>query len=116
MISYNIPAYKYHGMLVFFAAYKNHIGFYPTASGIANFKNELSKYKTSRGAVQFPIDEPLPFDLISKIVRARVKENEDRAEIKTAAKNKNEKFITATHIRRIVFQNLICLYFDNHCF
>ncbi|HVZ97028.1 MAG TPA: DUF1801 domain-containing protein [Chitinophagaceae bacterium] len=81
-ISYNIPAYKLEGMLVFFAAYKNHIGFYPTASGITSFKKELSKYKTSRGAVQFPIGEPLPLDLITRMVKARVKENTGRTKMK----------------------------------
>ncbi len=88
VISYNIPAFQLEGMLVFFAAYKNHIGFYPTSSGIANFKKELSKFKTSRGAVQFPIDEPIPLGLVSKIVKARVKENMERAKMKSAYKNK----------------------------
>lgn|SRR5690348_4572019 len=83
IISYNIPAYRLQGMLVFFAAYKNHIGFYPTSSGIVNFKKELSKYKTSRGAVQFPIDEPMPLNLVRKIVKFRVKENIDHAAMKT---------------------------------
>jgi len=78
VISYQMPAYKYHGVLVYFAAFKNHIGFYPTSSGIAKFKKELSLYKTSKGTVQFPIDKPLPISLIRKIVRYRVKENLDR--------------------------------------
>lgn len=75
LISYQMPAYKYHGMLVYFAGYKKHIGFYPTASGIAAFKKELSVYKGARGSVQFPLDKPLPIQLITKIVAFRVKEN-----------------------------------------
>lgn len=74
-ISYQIPTFKLNGNLVHFAAYKNHVGFYPAPSGIEAFKKELSKYKSSKGAVQFPIDEKPPLSLISKIVKYRVKEN-----------------------------------------
>lgn len=74
-ISYNMPTYFLSGNLVHFAAYKNHIGFYPTPSGIENFEDELKDYKTSKGAIQFPIDKPLPKQLIKKIVKFRVKEN-----------------------------------------
>jgi uncharacterized protein YdhG (YjbR/CyaY superfamily) len=75
-ISYAIPTFKLNGKnLVHFAAYKKHIGFYPTSSGIEAFKKELSHYKTSRGTVQFPIDKPIPYNLVKKIVRYRVKEN-----------------------------------------
>lgn len=74
-ISYQIPAFVFHGNLVYFAAYKKHIGFYPTSSGIKAFQNELIGYKTSKGAIQFPIDRPLPLKLIAKIVTYRVKEN-----------------------------------------
>ena len=74
-ISYAIPSYKLNGMLVHFAGYVRHIGFYPGAAGIANFIDELAKFKTSKGAVQFPLDEPLPISLIEKIVRYRVKQN-----------------------------------------
>jgi uncharacterized protein YdhG (YjbR/CyaY superfamily) len=74
-ISYAMPTFYLNGNLVHFAAYKNHIGFYPTPSGIENFKEELSQYKNSKGAIQFPIDQPLPAELISKIVKFRVKEN-----------------------------------------
>ena len=74
-ISYQMPTFKLNGNLVHFAAYKNHVGFYPAPSGIEAFKKELSKYKSSKGAVQFPIDEKLPLNLISKIVKYRVKEN-----------------------------------------
>jgi len=75
VISYRMPAFKLNGNLVYFAAFKNHIGFYPTSSGISAFKKQLSHYKVSPGAVQFPIDEPIPYDLIRKIVKYRVKEN-----------------------------------------
>jgi uncharacterized protein YdhG (YjbR/CyaY superfamily) len=75
VISYQMPAFKFHGMLVYFAAYKTHIGFYPTGSGIASFKKELDKYETSKGTVRFPIDKPLPLGLIGKMVKFRVKEN-----------------------------------------
>lgn len=75
VISYNIPAYKQYGMLVYFAAYKNHIGFYPTPSGVSEFKKELAAYKVSTGAIQFPYDKPLPLSLITKIVKFRVMEN-----------------------------------------
>lgn len=75
VISYNMPAYKYHGILVYFAAYKNHIGFYATPTGHSEFKDELSVYKQGKGSVQFPLSKPLPLDLISRIVAFRVKEN-----------------------------------------
>ena len=75
VISYGIPTFDLHGQhLVHFSAFKNHIGFYPTPSGIEEFKKELSEYKSAKGSVQFPIDKPLPFGLITKIVRFRVKE------------------------------------------
>ena len=85
-ISYQMPAFKLNGPLVYFAGYNNHIGFYPTPSGIENFQQELSQYKTSKGAVQFPIDEPLPLELVSRIVRFRVKENLEKASMKQAKK------------------------------
>ena len=74
-ISYQMPAFFLNGPLVYFAALKNHIGFYPTSSGIAAFQQELSAYEGSKGAVRFPIGEPLPMDLISRIVTYRVAEN-----------------------------------------
>ena len=74
-ISYGMPAFKLNGILVYFAAYENHIGFYPTSSGIVAFKKELSAFKHAKGSVQFPIDRPLPFDIVRKIVQYRVKEN-----------------------------------------
>ncbi len=74
-VSYAMPTFFLNKNLVHFAAYKNHIGFYPAPSGIIAFEKELSKYKTSKGAIQFPMNEPLPTNLITKIVKFRVKEN-----------------------------------------
>jgi uncharacterized protein YdhG (YjbR/CyaY superfamily) len=81
-ISYGIPTFKLHGNLVHFAAYKNHIGFYPTSGPIEAFKKELSGYKRSKGTVQFPINQSLPLGLIRTIVKYRVKENAQRQEVK----------------------------------
>ena len=78
VISYQIPTYKLNGSLVHFAAFKNHIGFYPMPSAIKEFKNELSRYETAKGSVKFPMDKPIPFDLVRKIVKYRVKENLER--------------------------------------
>jgi Uncharacterized conserved protein len=74
-ISYRMPTYYYNGNLVHFAAYERHIGFYPTPSGVVEFQDELKKYHTSKGAIQFPIDEPLPLELVTRIVKFRVAEN-----------------------------------------
>ncbi|MDK2826200.1 MAG: hypothetical protein PWQ63_75 [Methanolobus sp.] len=74
-ISYKMPTFRLNGSLLHFAAYKNHIGLYPTPSGITEFKDELSSYKHAKGSVQFPIDETLPINLIRKMVAFRVKEN-----------------------------------------
>jgi uncharacterized protein YdhG (YjbR/CyaY superfamily) len=74
-ISYQMPAFMLNGPLVYFAAQKNHIGFYPTPSGVEAFKEDLVGYKTSKGAIQFPIDKPLPRQLVARIVRFRAKEN-----------------------------------------
>jgi uncharacterized protein YdhG (YjbR/CyaY superfamily) len=82
VISYNMPAAKLNGILVYYAAYEKHIGFYPTGSGIEAFKNKLADYKFSKGAIQFPIDQPMPFDLITKIVRFRVKEVQEKEKAK----------------------------------
>lgn len=78
-ISYGMPTFYLHGNLVHFAAHKNHIGFYPTPTGIEAFKDELSNYKGAKGSVQFPIDKPMPLDLIRKIVDFRVSENKNKA-------------------------------------
>lgn len=75
VISYGMPAFKYHGMLVYFAAYKNHIGFYATPTGHSEFAAELSVYKQGKGSVQFPLNQALPLELISRIVQFRVEEN-----------------------------------------
>ena len=74
-INYQIPTFTLKGNLVHFAAFKKHIGFYPTPSGMEKFKKELSGYEGSKGSVQFPLDKPIPYGLISKIVKFRVKEN-----------------------------------------
>lgn len=84
-IAYGMPAYKLNGRpLVYFAGYKTHIGFYATPSGHAEFAEDLSKYKQGKGSVQFPLDEPMPLDLISRIVTFRVMEN-------STAKNQKKK-------------------------
>ena len=85
-ISYQMPTFYLKGNLVHFAAHTSHIGFYPAPSGIEAFKNELAAYKNSKGAVQFPINEPLPLDLIRRITIYRVVENLKRAEEKTIKK------------------------------
>lgn len=75
-IGYGMPAYKLHGRpLVYFAAFKNHIGFYATPTGHAEFANELAIYKQGKGSVQFPVDRPIPFELIARIVAFRAAEN-----------------------------------------
>ena len=74
-ISYQMPAFKQYGILVWFGAFKNHIGFYPKASGIEAFRKELSPFKFSKGSIQFLLDKAIPYDLIEKIVEFRVKEN-----------------------------------------
>ena len=78
-INYGIPTFTLKGNLVHFAAFKNHIGFYPTPSGIETFKKNLSAYDGAKGSVKFPIDKPIPFELISRIVKFRVKENQEKA-------------------------------------
>ena len=85
-ISYQMPTFYLKGNLVHFAAYKNHIGFYPTSSGIAAFEQRLSAYKSSKGAVQFPLDQPIPYELVAEIVRFRVQENLAKAEAKSKKK------------------------------
>ena len=91
VISYQMPAFKYHGMLVYFAAWKNHIGFYPVSSGIKEFKKELSPYELSKGTIKFPVDKPIPFGLIGKIVKFRIKENSEKTKQKLAEKSKSKK-------------------------
>lgn len=84
LISYNMPAFKWHGMLVYYAAYNHHIGLYPAGSPIAAFKEELKNYKTSKGAIQFQIEDGIPVSLVKKIVKYRMKENLEREAVKAA--------------------------------
>lgn len=88
-INYAIPTFTLHGNLVHFAAFDKHIGFYPTPTGIEHFRNELSAYEMAKGSVQFPLDKPMPYDLISEIVKFRVLENLEKAQAK--AKRKKTK-------------------------
>ncbi len=74
-LRYQMPTFRLNGNLVHFAAFKNHIGFFPTPSAIVEFKERLAKYETSKGTVRFPLDEPIPFELVKEIVKFRVKEN-----------------------------------------
>jgi len=89
-ISYQMPTFTLHGNLVHFAAFKKHIGFYPVPTGIEQFKKELAVYQQGKGSVQFPLDQPIPYGLISKIVKFRVKENAAKAKAKTAAQKKRK--------------------------
>ena len=86
VISYNMPAIKQHGVLVYYAGYKGHIGFYPTGAGIVAFKKELSAYEGSKGAVRFPLDGAIPAGLISRIVKFRIREDQERAKVRAAKK------------------------------
>ena len=88
LISYQIAGYKYFGMLVYFAAWEKHISLYPAPRGHEAFKKELSAYKGGKGTVQFPIDKPLPWGLITRIVKFRVKENEMKALLKKTTSKK----------------------------
>lgn len=74
-ISYGIPTFKHQGNLVHFAAYKKHIGFYPGSAAIRNFTKDITKYRWSKGTIQFPLDTPIPYGLVQKITRFRVKVN-----------------------------------------
>lgn len=89
VISYGIPGYKYYGMLVFFSAWKEHISIYPAPRTHASFKKELAEYKGGKGTAQFPLDKPIPYDLIKRITKFRVKANEEAF----AAKKSNKKTI-----------------------
>ncbi|OME76104.1 hypothetical protein BK120_29405 [Paenibacillus sp. FSL A5-0031] len=87
-ISYQMPTFVLHGNLVHFAAYKNHIGLYPAPSGIEAFKQQLSPYKGAKGSIRFPLDEPIPYELIGEIVKYRVAENIEKAANKKVKKKK----------------------------
>lgn len=89
-ISYQMPTFALEGNLVHFAAFKNHIGFYPTPSGTEAFKEELARYQAGKGSIQFPLTEPMPLDLITRIVKLRVAENQEKAALK-ARKKKGAK-------------------------
>lgn len=82
-ISYQMPTFDLKGNLVHFAAFKNHIGFYPTPSGTEAFKEEIARYQGAKGSIRFPLEEPMPFDLITRIVKMRVAENLKKAEMKS---------------------------------
>lgn len=90
-INYQIPTFTLNGNLVHFAAFENHIGFYPTPSGMEAFNKELSGYKGAKGSVQFPVNEPLPLPLIRRIVEYRVKENLERKPKKKSSAKKSQK-------------------------
>jgi uncharacterized protein YdhG (YjbR/CyaY superfamily) len=85
-ISYGMPAFRQNGVLVYFAGYARHIGFYPTASGIEAFKSELSEYTWSKGAIQFPLDRPLPVELVRRIVAFRIGENLVKPRVRARSK------------------------------
>lgn len=85
-ISYQMPTFYLEGNLAHFAAFKQHIGFYPAPQGIEEFKERLSAYKGAKGSVQFPLDKPIPFDLVNDIVKFRVQENLEKAEAKRKKK------------------------------
>jgi uncharacterized protein YdhG (YjbR/CyaY superfamily) len=82
IISYQMPAFKQNGNLVYFGGWKDHIGFYPTAAGVSAFKKELSIYEGAKGSVKFPLDKPIPYELVAKIVKSRVKEKLAKAKSK----------------------------------
>lgn len=105
VISYKMPGYKYQGMLVYFAGYKNHIGFYAAPTGHEKFKKELSVYKSGKGSVQFPLDKPLPLKLISRIVKFRVAQNEEKAASKKTAKVATKKTTLINPSDKILVNN-----------
>jgi uncharacterized protein YdhG (YjbR/CyaY superfamily) len=86
VISYGMPAYKYKGMLCYFASHTSHVGFYPMASGIAKFKKEIAGYKSAKGSVQFPFETGIPAELVNQMIRFRVRENEAKAAAKAKLK------------------------------
>lgn len=96
-ISYGIPTFKLNGNLVHFAGYAHHIGFYPGAAGIAEFADQISKYKFAKGSVQFPLEKPLPVALINKIVKFRIKQNLEKkgAKKKSISKSTDKNAVSA---------------------
>lgn len=91
VISYNMPAFNLNGILVYFAGCKSHYGFYPTPKPIVYFKEQLKDYKTSKGAIQFPVNKPLPVKLITQIVQFRIQDNEEKLAKKQLAKQAKSK-------------------------
>ena len=89
LISYQMPAYRLKGMLAFFSATKKHYGFYPTASPIVAFREKLKPYETSKGAVRFPLDEPIPVKLVTAMVKWKVKENHAKEKVRTHSSTKD---------------------------
>jgi uncharacterized protein YdhG (YjbR/CyaY superfamily) len=86
VLSYNMPAYKQNGILVYWCVFKNHIGFFPTSKPIEVFAAELTKFKTSKGTIQFPLDKPIPKTLVKKILKYRMSEDAEKAKAKTKKK------------------------------
>ena len=105
-ISYQMPTFFLKGNLVHFAAFKKHIGFYPTPTGIEKFKKELSVYEGAKGSVQFPLDKPMPYALISKIVKFRVKENLAKAADKREERN-NRTWLAVSRQRIVTQRELV---------
>ena len=91
VIGYGMPGYKYHGMLVYFAAFKNHCSFFPGTSMLEQFGKEVEPYKTSKGTLQFTVDKPIPVTLVKKIVKQRMKQNEANALAKQLKKSTAKK-------------------------
>ena len=87
-ISYQIPTFRLNGNLIHFAAYKNHIGLYPAPRAVEKFKKELERYGSSKATIKFPLDEPVPYDLITKIVEFRVKQNSEKPKTRSPAKKR----------------------------
>lgn len=90
-ISYGMPAFTLHGMLIYYAAHTRHIGLYPFTSAIEAFRDELKDYKTAKGSIQFPNNKPLPLKLISQIIEFRVAENRANAELKAQLKSRKKR-------------------------
>jgi uncharacterized protein YdhG (YjbR/CyaY superfamily) len=82
VISYQMPAFKFHGILVYFAVFKNHFSFFPTSSAIKSFNEKLKSYECSKGTIKFPLDKPIPVRLVAEIVKFRVKENLEKISLK----------------------------------
>jgi uncharacterized protein YdhG (YjbR/CyaY superfamily) len=93
VIGYGMPGYKYHGMLVYFAAFKNHCSFFPGTSMLEKFEDEVKPYQTSKGTLQFTVDKPLPSSLVKKIVKERMKQNEANQLAKQLAKSASKKTV-----------------------